>query len=579
MSNGQSWGGALGIGTEGSFGQAVEPRQWLPINSESVRGRRSVFMPATICASRVRQMGVPGLREASGGIQLNGDAVHLGLPLYYLTGNVDSAPLAGSVAANPTVTASPNGFLPDGNYKYQVCSVLKQNSDNSLFMTTLTGFSEDAVCGDGKNQVTVAWVNPSSTPEGYSHHGTIIYRTAVGGTPESTRLLAIVMGGDESYTDTGSVALGDVQPPTGSVYQHTFRAGTGALPSFSVTKLMDNDRGQRFSGCRMNSLKLALGDAGNPVSVDLDLLARDWEDIDNPTPSFELAQPFMNWQAAFYVDGTIVDRLEALELTLANNLQAVPGLSGSPCIRNIASGIREASGSMTLAFENHDYWQKVRESQSFSGYLELVGDAAGDGVITDPVFIQPWRYGMRVNLTACKAEEAGGNLSGSERMTEQIPFMVYDDTGVGYEAEFILYNTTASYTEDPPGGGSPGGGSPGGGVPHPATQVTSSTPSNNYEGWAVDSLSLTLNFSAGLRQSDAENPSFYTLEDVETQTPVSIDAIVYNDSEHRVTVSVASNFAYDTWYRLSVSTGIMDANSQLIVGYTLEFKTQPEATE
>jgi hypothetical protein len=44
-------------------------------------------------------------------------------------------------------------------------------------------------------------------------------------------------------------------------------------------------------------------------------------------------------------------------------------------------------------------------------------------------------------------------------------------------------------------------------------------------------------------------------------------------------VSASSNFAYDTWYRLSVSTGIMDANSQLIVGYTLEFKTQPEATE
>lgn len=446
MSNGQSWGGALGIGTEGSFGQAVEPSQWLPINSESVRGRRSVFMPATICASRVRQMGVPGLREASGGFQLNGDAVHLGLPLYYLTGDVDSAPLDGSVTSAPTVTPIAGGELPDGDYKYMVCSILKQTSDNSLFMTTPTALSEFASCWEGNNQVTVAWANPSSTPAGYSHHGTIVYRTAIGGAPESTRLLAIVLRGDASYTDTGAVDLGTVQPPNGPVYQHTFRAGTGALPSFSVTKLMDNDRGQRFSGCRMNSLKLALGDAGNPVSVDLDLMARDWEDIDNPTPSFSLAQPFMNWQAAFYVDGTIVDRLEALELTLANNLQAVPGLSGSPCIRNIAPGIREASGSMTLAFENHDYWRKVRESESFSGYLELVGDAVGDGVITEPVLIQPWRYGMRVNLTACKAEEAGGNLSGSERMTEQIPFMVYDDTGVGYEAEFILYNTTASYT-------------------------------------------------------------------------------------------------------------------------------------
>lgn len=106
--------------------------------------------------------------------------------------------------------------------------------------------------------------------------------------------------------------------------------------------------------------------------------------------------------------------------------------------------------------------------------------------------------------------------------------------------------------------------------------MTSSTPSNNYEGWAVDSLSLTLNFSAGLNQTDAENPIFYTLEDVVTQTPVSIDAIVYDDGEHRVTVSALSNFAYDTWYRLGVSPGIMDANGQPIVGYTLEFKTQPE---
>jgi hypothetical protein len=36
-------------------------------------------------------------------------------------------------------------------------------------------------------------------------------------------------------------------------------------------------------------------------------------------------------------------------------------------------------------------------------------------------------------------------------MTEQIPFMVYDDAGAGYEAEFILYNTTASYTAAPGG--------------------------------------------------------------------------------------------------------------------------------
>jgi hypothetical protein len=43
-----------------------------------------------------------------------------------------------------------------------------------------------------------------------------------------------------------------------------------------------------------------------------------------------------------------------------------------------------------------------------------------------------------------------------------------------------------------------------------------------------------------------------------------------------VTVSVVSNFAYDTWYRLAVSSGIMDANGQPIVGYTLEFKTQSE---
>jgi len=574
MSNGQSWGGALGIGTEETFGTGVEPSQWLPINSESVRGRRSVFMPATICASRVRQMGVPGLREASGGFQLNGDAVHLGLPLYYLTGDVDSAPLAGSVAAAPTVTPSPGGTLPDGDYRYQVCSILKQTSDNSLFMTTPTALSLFASCWEGNNQVTVAWVNPASTPEGYSHHGTIIYRTAIGGAPESTRLLAIVVGGDASYTDTGAVALGTVQPPTGSVYQHTFRAGTGVLPSFSVTKLMDNDRGQRFSGCRMNSLKLSLGDAGNPVSVDLDLMARDWEDIDNPTPSFDLAQPFMNWQAAFYVDGTIVDRLEALELTLANNLQAVPGLSGSPCIRNLAPGIREASGSMTLAFENHDYWQKVRESESFSGYLELVGDAAGDGVITEPVFIQPWRYGMRVNLTACKAEEAGGNLSGSERMTEQIPFMVYDDTGAGYEAEFILYNTTASYTE--PLEGDPPGENPPGEVPPSGTYVTNSTPPMDQTGWAVDSLGLTLEFSGPLNSTDAENPMFYSLEELGSGAPVAIDEIIYQDAERRVVVMVQSNFAYDTWYRLAVSPGIMDASGQPIVGHTLEFKTQSE---
>ena len=47
------------------------------------------------------------------------------------------------------------------------------------------------------------------------------------------------------------------------------------------------------------------------MALDWDLMARDWETITNPEPSFNCVQPFMNWQARFVVDGTVLDGAEA----------------------------------------------------------------------------------------------------------------------------------------------------------------------------------------------------------------------------------------------------------------------------
>jgi hypothetical protein len=445
MSNGQSWGGALGIGTESTYGTGEEPSLWLPINSESVKGKRNVFIPASICGSRVRQMGVPGLREASGGFQVNGDAVHMGLPLYYMNGQVTSSGLAGSIAAAPTGEGVDLGEVT-GDFYYKVCAILKDVDDNHWFTNPSPVSLQVSAVEVG--QIVVRWVNPTSLPSGYTQYGTAVFRTANGGLAGTEKLLAIVVGDGDAYGDFGLALTSTVVPPA-ALYQHTFTPAAlpeAELPSFSVSKLMDNDMGERFVGCRMNSLKLAVGDAGNPVVLDWDLMARDWETITNPEPTFNCVQPFMNWQARFVVDGTVLDRVEALELTVSNGLQALPGLTGAPRIRNICAGIREVSGSMTLAFENHDYWQKVRDSEEFTGVVEMFGDPASAVSVSDPVSIRSWRYGARIDLARCKPSEAGGNLSGSERMTEQVPFVAYNDPALGYEARFILYNTTASYT-------------------------------------------------------------------------------------------------------------------------------------
>ena len=374
----------------------------------------------------------------------------MGLPLFYLNGQVTSGPLAGSIASEPTLNPVEGGSLEDGEYHYRVCSILRKEVDNTKWLTCPTQDSLAGVAGEGNNQIQVTWENPTQTPTGYSPVGTAIYRTSPGGAPNSQRLLVVLINPNTTYLDDGTVELKNSFPPP-PVFQHSFvpaspSATTEILPSFTVSKLMDNDRGERFVGCRMNTLKLAVGGADSPVTLDWELMAKDWEDIENPSPTFNLAQPFMNWQARFTVDGAMVDRLEGLELTVSNGLQTVPGLSGSPTIRNIHPGIREVSGSMTLAFENHDYWMKVRDSRDFQGVIEMFGDPVSPDNIDDPEFIQPWRYGAQISLAHCKPSEAGSNLSGAERMTEKIPFVVYNDPGLGYEVEFVLYNTTPGYS-------------------------------------------------------------------------------------------------------------------------------------
>lgn len=106
------------------------------------------------------------------------------------------------------------------------------------------------------------------------------------------------------------------------------------------------------------------------------------------------------------------------------------------------------------------------------------------------------------------------------------------------------------------------------------THVVSSSPAQNLEGWAIDSIGLTVTFNGPLNVHDAENQMFYTLTEVGSENPVAIDSVIYNDQTFAVIVMAKFNFAYNTWYRLWISRGIMDAGGNPIEDYTLEFRTQ-----
>lgn len=452
-------GGAIGVGTESTYGTGVAPSLWIPFLSESIQATRPVVEAGTITGDRSTYRNLPGVRSAQGDITMEFDGSTLGQLLFYANGNasggLNSIDIPGRFSAAPGATPASGGSLSAGDYRYRAAAVWARTDSGEFFVLPASA-SVTATAGSGDLTIDLTWTDPTSLtpPSGFTYAGTAIYRSPVDGGENSERFLAYVSGTGTSYSDTGAVALGTQHFLTGAMRQHTFsRAftiGQNPLPGFSTVVAKDNDASQRFLGCRMNQATLTWGAGDSPVQAQFQLMARDFEEVANPTPSISNLRKGMAWQATVGIDGVFNETVEGLSVVLANNCELVPGLSGRPRQRDVGYGRRSVSGTLSRSFQDHGFWRKMREAERFAirclttagPISETVGSIpVGGGAVAWPI-----PYFMSVDVYGCMLDQAGANIGGPGRMVEQINFRSEVDSGEGTELRIRLYNLTASYS-------------------------------------------------------------------------------------------------------------------------------------
>lgn len=138
------------------------------------------------------------------------------------------------------------------------------------------------------------------------------------------------------------------------------------LPSFSVEKgFTDIDQYFTLKGCKVNNMQISVEPDGL-VSGSIDIVGRSSE---NSTSTFSTDYQEVVHSAFAGIDGAILEGGEnaqytAFSLTLANNA-AGPNVIGSKYIASLNAGKAEATGELTVMFENVVMYNKwANETQT-----------------------------------------------------------------------------------------------------------------------------------------------------------------------------------------------------------------------
>lgn len=464
MPLGQGSQSSVGFGTETTYGTAATTYNYLPIKSESIQANRASVVSGTLTNNAVVDNVALGIKEVSGGFDLEADAVGMGQVLLYFNGDAGYTPTAFSAlnyltTGLTTVTASAASGLAVGQFRYKVAPVLIRTVDSRKYILTAT--SESTVTtSSGNLNVTVSWTNPTAIPSGFTHYGTAIYRSQVGGASASEKYLYLVVGAGTSYSDTGSInngstAASTTSPVTVGIYKHEFLpvnapVGEDRLPSFTVHLNKNNDYAERYVGCRMNEFNLSAGSGNDIITASCSLIGKDVALVSETTPTVANYMPILGWTGAAFIDGgTECLFIESFNLNCSNQAQAVPGSCATPYNRDVASGVRQVSGSFSRQFEDHDFFTKMINAQEFSIQYAIYGEpVVPTGAYIDlgsGDYAQPFHNFCQIDLFRCKASKAGGSIPGNERIVETVEFTAYKSSTYNAEVRFTLYNGVSAY--------------------------------------------------------------------------------------------------------------------------------------
>ena len=427
---------SLGVVKETVENTAEDPATctYIPILSESMSANRAAVQSGSLLGNRMLTNVALGIQTANGGFQMEveGSAFALALWLWNGDGGYSFAAVGGYATAAPTGSASAGGALSVGNYKYKVASVLTRTVDSRLIIMPGSTASANIAASGSDLQIDLTWTNVAA-PTGYTHTGTVIFRTTVGG---STYYFDKYVAGTGNTT-TSSIADSALDTTVGPYStipnRHRYKgtvslSNTDPIYTFSMVVNKNNDNAEEYVGCRLSDMGISMGDPNAAITADFSVLARNVVPVANQTPSFTALEPFVGWSCKAYINGTADCTIEGINLSCSNNVQPVGGLCAVPYNQGNISGMRSVSGTLSRQFSNHDFWDKMLAGEEFALRITAFGQplvATGSSLQTSKghaIDATPFQYYLDINLFKCRASKAGGSVSGPDQIKESVEF-------------------------------------------------------------------------------------------------------------------------------------------------------------
>ena len=442
MGYGQGWGSNIGAAVQSDPLTLVQPTMTIPIDSETLRGKRVYKPTGSLYGTRTIKRQLPAVREAQGGLSLEVLPNMVGQLIAWWNGQetVAAVPAPTSLSA----TASSTGTVPSGSNSFKVAPIYTYAGNSQQYIGPAS--SSATASSTGSEQVGLTWTAPSSVPTGFTIADYAIYVKRPG--QSVWTYLANVGSTTAAYTDTGSLSPNGVTQPLAALYHHTFVIAAAApltnpLPYISLVKSLDNDHAEWFAGWMIDEFALNLGNSGEAAKANFNGMALNFGTQANVSGSPVLEDSAMNWQAHCSVAGSATNLFEGLTLSAKNGLAYVDGLRGTDYHRAIyPDALRTITGTLQMAHENQDQFARLVAEEMFD--LSIVVDGSwshnivnvGTGVQITPLPT------MILDMPTCAFTEAGGLINGPKRIVENLPFVTADSTGVDLQIDMFVSQST-----------------------------------------------------------------------------------------------------------------------------------------
>lgn len=225
-------------------------------------------------------------------------------------------------------------------------------------------------------------------------------------------------------------------------YKHTFTIGT--LPvGLTIEKQftdLDTPKYFQYSGCKVNSLKVAIKPEGMIECSAAIIGAKET----TAAASFDSSpvdlghDPFDGFEAVITEGGSVIGIATEIEFTLENNLDGNSYvIDGTGTRYSLPAGTAKVTGNIKVLFENTTLYDKAINNTETSLVIALT-HGTGDGTAGNEK--------ITFTISELKFQPNAPVISGPSGLLVEMPFEAYyDDSAEASAIQAVLLSTTAHY--------------------------------------------------------------------------------------------------------------------------------------